>query len=70
MARDGAEDAPRAPACPFCAAPGAELVSQFGSQIITSQWRCPACGTYFEAVREDFADAAPPAAAERRRPRR
>ena len=24
-------------------------------QIITSQWRCRACGSYFEAVRDDFA---------------
>ncbi|MEA2278156.1 MAG: hypothetical protein QOC78_3116 [Solirubrobacteraceae bacterium] len=58
MPRGGAEGAPPAtPACPFCAAGDAELVSQFGSQIITSQWRCRSCGTYFEAVRDDFSDA-------------
>jgi hypothetical protein len=34
-----------------------ELVSPFGGQIITSQFRCPACNTYFEAVREEFAEA-------------
>jgi transposase-like protein len=45
------------PACPFCDAPGAERVGQWGGQIITSQWRCPSCGSYFEALREDFADA-------------
>jgi hypothetical protein len=45
------------PACPFCAEDDAELISPFGSQIITSQWQCRACGTYFEAVRDDFADA-------------
>ncbi|MEA2359371.1 MAG: hypothetical protein QOI62_2631 [Solirubrobacteraceae bacterium] len=57
MPRGGAEGAPPAtPACPFCAAGDAELVSQFGSQIITSQWRCRGCGTYFEAVRDDFSD--------------
>ena len=22
--------------------------------MITSQWRCQACGSYFEAVREEF----------------
>jgi transposase-like protein len=44
------------PACPFCSAPSVELVSQWGGQIITSQWRCIACGSYFEALREDFAD--------------
>lgn len=41
--------------CAFCGAVDVELVSSFGSQIITSQWRCRACGSYFEAVRDDFA---------------
>jgi transposase-like protein len=45
-----------APACPFCNAASAERVGQWGGQIITSQWRCLACGSYFEAVREDFDD--------------
>jgi transposase-like protein len=49
------------PACPFCGAGGAERVGQWGGQIITSQWRCGACGSYFEALREDFADDAPAA---------
>jgi transposase-like protein len=43
-----------APACPFCNAQSAERVGQWGGQIITSQWRCLACGSYFEAVREEF----------------
>jgi transposase-like protein len=43
-----------APACPFCSAADCERISQFGGQIITAQWRCRACGSYFEAVREDF----------------
>ena len=42
--------------CPFCDAPEPERVSQWGGQIITSQWRCTACGSYFEAVREAFDD--------------
>jgi hypothetical protein len=29
-------------------------VGQWGGQIITSQWRCGACGSYFEAIREDL----------------
>jgi transposase-like protein len=45
-----------APACPFCSAETVERVGQWGGQIITSQWRCLACGSYFEAVREDFDD--------------
>jgi len=46
------------PECPFCDAEEAERVGQWGGQIITSQWRCRACGSYFEALREEF-DAAP-----------
>ena len=42
------------PACPFCDAETAERVGLWGGQIITSQWRCVACGSYFEALREDF----------------
>jgi transposase-like protein len=45
---------PRSPNCPFCESDEVELVSQFGSQILTSQWACRACRSYFEAVREDF----------------
>jgi hypothetical protein len=29
-------------------------VGQWGGQIITSQWHCEACDSYFEAIREDF----------------
>jgi len=47
------------PACPFCGAATVERVGQWGGQIITAQWRCQACNTYFEAVREDFDDPAP-----------
>jgi hypothetical protein len=56
-----------APACPFCGRSAAERVGQWGGQIITSQWRCAACGSYFEALREDFEDA-PAAAADPLRP--
>jgi transposase-like protein len=43
--------------CPFCDAAECERVSQFGGQIITASWRCTACGSYFEALREEFGDA-------------
>jgi hypothetical protein len=43
--------------CPFCDSPDVERVGQWGGQIITSQWRCSSCSSYFEAVREDFDDA-------------
>jgi transposase-like protein len=44
------------PACPFCGSDGAARVGQWGGQIITAQWRCNDCNSYFEAVRDDFAD--------------
>ena len=42
--------------CPFCSSAEVERVAQWGGQIITAQWRCSACNSYFEAVREDFDD--------------
>src|ERR687884_601460 len=39
--------------CPFCEAENAELISLFGSQLLTSQYRCRECGSYFEAIRRD-----------------
>jgi transposase-like protein len=48
-----------APDCPFCGAGAVERVGQWGGQIITAQWRCDACNSYFEAVRDDFADEEP-----------
>lgn len=48
--------------CPFCDSPDVELVSDWGGQLITSQARCRACNTYFEAVRDVFdAGVQPPA---------
>jgi hypothetical protein len=40
--------------CPFCNSADVELVSAWGGQLITSQMRCRACNTHFEAVRDDF----------------
>ncbi|MGH2872451.1 MAG: hypothetical protein ACRDL5_08310 [Solirubrobacteraceae bacterium] len=45
-----------APACPFCGSDRVEAVAAWGGQLITSQWRCRACGTYFEALRDAFED--------------
>jgi hypothetical protein len=47
------------PSCPFCGAGTVECVGRWGGQIITSQWRCQACSSYFEALREDFDDPVP-----------
>ena len=52
--------------CPFCGAADAVRVGQWGGQIITAQWQCAACRSYFEAVREDFDDPQPGAAEGRR----
>lgn len=48
------------PACPFCRARLVERVGEWGGQIITAQWRCRRCGSFFEALRSDFDDARPP----------
>ena len=47
-------------ACPFCESTDVEVVAPWGGQIITSQCRCRACNTYFEAIRDDFAPADEP----------
>ena len=49
------------PRCPFCSSTRVSSVSGFGSQLLTSQWRCDACESYFEAVREEFSDTGPAA---------
>jgi transposase-like protein len=49
------------PACPFCGAATVERVGQWGGQIITAQWRCGSCNSYFEAVRPEFDEHAPAA---------
>jgi transposase-like protein len=41
--------------CPFCDSEDVEVVSAWGGQLMTSQMRCRACNSHFEAVREDFA---------------
>ena len=46
--------------CPFCDSGEVERVAQWGGQIITGQWRCGACNSYFEAIREDFDEARSP----------
>ena len=57
--RDAALVAVSTPACPFCSAGTVERVGQWGGQIITSQWRCRACNSYFDALRDDFDEPVP-----------
>jgi transposase-like protein len=40
--------------CPFCGSESVERVAQWGGQIITAQWRCQSCASYFEVIRDDF----------------
>ena len=47
-----------APTCPFCESSEVERIAQWGGQMLTAQWRCEACGSYFEALREEFEDGA------------
>jgi hypothetical protein len=47
------------PRCPFCDGVAVEHVGLWGGQIITAQWRCESCNSYFEAVREDFDETVP-----------
>jgi hypothetical protein len=46
--------------CPFCVSDDTERISLFGSQLLVSQYRCRACHSYFEAVRDDESHALPP----------
>ena len=63
-------EAPRsAPRCPFCGSREGEVISLFGTQAMTLQYRCRACGSYYEAIKYDAGssgaaaerEAAPPA---------
>jgi hypothetical protein len=50
-------EAPRsAPRCPFCASHDAEVISLFGTQAMTLQYRCRACGSLYEAIKYDRAE--------------
>ena len=42
------------PRCPFCESAEVEVVAPWGGQLITSQLRCRACNTHFEALRSAF----------------
>jgi uncharacterized Zn finger protein len=40
-----------APTCPHCGAREAEVISLFGTQAMTLQYRCRRCGDVFEAIK-------------------
>ena len=35
--------------CPFCQGTDSEVISLFGSQVMTMQCRCRVCGSFYEA---------------------
>ncbi|MGH7763159.1 MAG: hypothetical protein ACREOM_01925 [Candidatus Dormibacteraceae bacterium] len=54
MAPPKKPDDPRAePRCPHCGERDAEVISLFGTQAMTLQYRCRRCGNLFEAIKYD-----------------
>ena len=48
------EQPPRSsPRCPHCGATDAEVLSLFGTQAMTLQYRCRSCATIYEAIKYD-----------------
>jgi len=41
----------RAPLCPHCGAADGEVISLFGTQAMTLQYRCGSCGDLYEALK-------------------
>ena len=35
--------------CPFCRSDNTQVISLFGSQVMTMQCKCRSCGSFFEA---------------------
>jgi hypothetical protein len=48
---------PRCPRCPFCGSAATELLSLFGSQLLTEQYYCRTCRTPFEYIKDMETDA-------------
>jgi hypothetical protein len=69
--RPEAEVPRSAPRCPFCGSHRNEVISLFGTQAMTLQYRCLGCGSFYEAIKYDGGDAGVlPSAAPPARPRR
>jgi hypothetical protein len=47
--RGGKEHGTAGAMCPFCRSKDTEVISLFGSQVMTMQCKCRACGNFFEA---------------------
>ena len=54
MRRPPPRNKPRSePTCPHCKVSDAVVISLFGTQAMTLQYRCRKCGTLFEAIKYD-----------------
>lgn len=49
----------QAPVCAHCGSDRVTRVALFGSQLMTSQYRCGECRSYFEHIRWDEDDRRP-----------
>ena len=63
-----AEQPRGAPKCPFCASRDAAVISLFGTQAMTLQYRCRGCGSLYEAIKYDREEAEPDPPRSRRPP--
>ena len=50
---DGEQPPRSSPRCPHCGATDAEVLSLFGTQAMTLQYRCRSCATIYEAIKYD-----------------
>lgn len=53
---DVRQEARRSPRCPGCGSREVEVISLFGQQAITLQYRCHRCATPFEALKYEEDD--------------
>ena len=66
--RPEAETPRGAPRCPFCGSHRNEVISLFGTQAMTLQYRCGDCGSLYEAIKYDRAEGLPAPAPPRQGP--
>ena len=66
--RPEAETPRGAPRCPFCGSHRNEVISLFGTQAMTLQYRCGDCGSLYEAIKYDRAEGPPAPAPPRQGP--
>jgi DNA-directed RNA polymerase subunit RPC12/RpoP len=53
---DASEQPRSSPRCPHCGSRDGDVISLFGTQAMTLQYRCRRCGTVYEALKYDAED--------------